>query len=249
MDQQSNQASKTWDEGAAPSNLAINNLIHTLYMKDIPPLASELTKVRIVTYGSQTPNHNRFRFATFPSPLNRPYRWQFPGSLTYRMSPNVLSLLKSTFLRSVVLWSGASQGVLKLTPSNINPKIRFSQSASPLDFPDPRVLGFADIFANPSTGYLILVEIVMNTKDFIWRRTQPVLIFDRTRFKFSVNADAVTLHELGHALGLAHSDPTELALQLPPGTFPTMHATLKPGADTLEKDDINGIRSLYPKAL
>ena len=53
-----------------------------------------------------------------------------------------------------------------------------------------------------------------------------------------INLESVSVHEIGHALGLLHSDVSD-SIMYPYYTQPS-------GPVTLHQDDVDGINALYP---
>lgn len=85
------------------------------------------------------------------------------------------------------------------------------------------------IFNVDDSGFIQSAVIHINAVEFRWRRYQR-----QTHCKIVYqNLDTVILHELGHALGLGHSDQRDSIM------FPS------PTANELSADDIQGIQFLY----
>lgn len=75
--------------------------------------------------------------------------------------------------------------------------------------------------------------IAVNVREYKFHRGDPWFV--RKEKKSDVDLDRLLLHEVGHALGLAHSE-VENAV---------MHDPFHEGQDQLKPDDIEGIRKVY----
>lgn len=84
---------------------------------------------------------------------------------------------------------------------------------------------------SPDTGKILEADIFLNGQHYSWG--------DRTREDVSADLQNIITHELGHVLGLGHSQYR----------LPTMSRTTRPSETRrriLREDDVQGIRRLYP---
>ena len=82
-------------------------------------------------------------------------------------------------------------------------------------------------------GKITAATIVLNSR-YRWCR-KPIGIVLRFSRRSEADLDAVLTHEIGHALGMEHSDIENT----------TMWPLIYPSTATLAQDDVNGICSLY----
>lgn len=95
-----------------------------------------------------------------------------------------------------------------------------------------RPIAYTAVTYNPTTGEIVDADIEMNGEDFVFTT-------DPAKHHWMIDIQNTVTHELGHAVGLDHSDD-ELA---------TMYAASAPGEThkrTLNEDDIAGLCTLYP---
>lgn len=110
--------------------------------------------------------------------------------------------------------------------------ITFHDSKWPYTNSAIETLALTTVFFNPDTGEIYDANVEVNTDT-----TTNTSLFRIGPTDYpNVDLNAVLTHELGHFLGLAHSeDPTA-----------TMYSSYEPGMDTLESDDIQGICASLP---
>lgn len=91
-------------------------------------------------------------------------------------------------------------------------------------------LALTTVFFNPKTGEIYDANVEINSdsvSDFVLQDSGPG----------GIDLDAVLTHELGHFLGLSHSETHPSA---------TMYTSYDPEMVTLEKDDVEGICASLP---
>jgi len=122
----------------------------------------------------------------------------------------------------------ASSAAVGFTPGGENQNtVAFGREA--WDF-EPEALAMTITAWRRDSGELVDADIIVNEKHFVWGDANPDL---------NDLQNALT-HEVGHLLGLAHSDDPEA----------TMFASALEGETskrTLSEDDVAGVASLYPR--
>ena len=98
------------------------------------------------------------------------------------------------------------------------------------------VLAWTNLFSDPATGEILEADIYLNDENFYWGNLDP----SRDHLN-SVRYDegSVLTHEIGHLLGLAHS-------QVSQSTLWDVIAQGETHKRSLHEDDREGLRYLYP---
>ncbi len=117
--------------------------------------------------------------------------------------------------------------------------VRFREVA---DHPDNNIrIGWAEYIDGP--GNLAGTESRWLWTGSFGQTVKSVIVFDLTESWNSTNFYDVALHELGHAMGISHSDlPNQVMSGNRPGTTPYFY---QPGRDVLQPDDIAAARALW----
>jgi PKD repeat protein len=145
-------------------------------------------------------------------------------------------------------WADATGGVLKFEEGPGGILADWDASGSMIV--DPIYLAYTTFNAD-ATNHIASARLVVNANNYDWQRGGFGGVGAAgTDGKRLANLDSVVLHELGHALGLDHSDknPAAIVGNETAGDPPTMNSVIYPNAGTLHTDDIAGIRALYDGA-
>lgn len=129
------------------------------------------------------------------------------------------SLLQS----SITQWNNQSSGKVSISSSSYN-NLKFTQNS---DIFGPGVVGVTQVTSN-AAGVISQADIILNEKNYTFT-TSP------TDSGSSVYLGDVLTHELGHFMGLSHSEVIESSM---------FYSSFR-GQSTLSEDDKSGIRAKY----
>lgn len=226
-------------------------LLTALLLLAPPALAPRSAEAFVCTRSAKRP----FISIWWPT---RTIRWgiRSPGARALSFG-TAKALVEGAFLAweavdcSDVRFEGAGLVPASTTLEELNQVVFVGRGWSAAEGPsrDPNALALTTMTFNSFTGEIAHGVIEVNELDLTDPESTgfPFTDFPATGCPMSDTFDlgAVLTHEVGHFLGLAHTDLTETA----PEVRPTMTARVAPCDATfrsLETDDVDGLCTLYP---
>ena len=184
----------------------------------------------------------------------KPVRWRYGEKLNLAGNPTTASGFPEESFRKAVItglqqWKAASRGNFDFdywqgTDSSIFEANLDQNGLSSIFFAsnskeatDPNVLGFTQVWYNPSTGDLIETDVILNDRDFTPTTSPTDSTYQGHGYGMrpKVHLGNVVTHELGHAAGLSHSGDLNSSM-----LYVEFLDQFKLGCD-----DVAGIRHLY----
>jgi len=187
-------------------------------------------------------------FQPFVSPTQSHYKWNVAaGPVRWSVLPGAPELVRESMLAVTKNWSEATAGVLTFEEGAGG--ISLDWDATGTRIVDTMYLAYT-FFNADNTNRIYASNITINALNFTWQRGGASGVGPVLNGKREANMDTVLMHEVGHALGLDHSDKNAAGIV---GTWsatdlPTMNSIVYPGAETLHSDDDAGIQTLYGAA-
>jgi hypothetical protein len=184
------------------------------------------------------------------SPEKAPTSWLRPGEATvtihWSLDPTAPPMLRESMLFVTDQWSQVTNGVVQFIEGPGDIHVLWDSEGK--HFATNSYLGFASNIMNQDYR-ITQSEIQINAARVTWSRGfDRGIAFDAKTQKWIGNLDSVLLHEVGHSLGLGHSNypADKIVGDTRFGNIPTMNSTLFRGASSLHEDDAAGARYLYP---
>jgi len=182
-------------------------------------------------------------FEFFRTPEGTPCRWDLAKlptqTISWRVSEGSPEILRESMRFACLNWTLASANTINFVEGDGGVVITWAAPEIPEGTPAQTVL-------TTRGSSIVGAEITINTKSFCWvRGTDSTKDANDTRQELDL--DAIVLHEMGHVLGLHHSDENPEATVGATNHFdyPTMNSIVFPSARSLHLDDMAGIRALY----
>lgn len=212
-----------------------------------------ITSIIFLAWGFCRPHQASLAYTLTQTQTGKPVRWQYGQKFYLAGNPSNQSgldfdLIWKSIVGALQQWKQASSGQFNFdywqgtnpkvyTPSQkqdgLNSIFFASQSGKPTD---PNVIGYTQVWYNSENGNILEADIVLNDRDY--HLTDSPL--DTTSSEGSnpkkVFLKNVITHEIGHAIGLSHSNSINSSMLYV--EFSEQHR--------LGCDDWIGTRHLYP---
>jgi len=197
-------------------------------------------------------------YVPFVDQAGKPFSWDVPaqpgGQIVWQADPAAPPILREAMLYATQHWSEATNGKLNFvesaapfTDDGTFFGVTLNWDSSGTRLIDPGFLAYATFSVSASTGRIATSRIVVNAHDYSWHRGEP---YGQTYGAGSTRVadlDGVLLHELGHGIGLDHSDknPAAMVGSSSASNYPTMNSIVFAGIESLHMDDVAGVQALY----
>jgi hypothetical protein len=154
------------------------------------------------------------------------------------------AILRDSMLYATKAWATASNNQIQFIESLGGLNVEWDSTGAKLN--DPFTLATTSMIID-ATGKINRANIVINASRFVFQRNGIRGVGSASQGqKCTADLDAIILHEIGHTLGINHSDlARDLILgDCTHGQLPTMNSVIFPGAETLHFDDESAVATL-----
>lgn len=174
-----------------------------------------------------------FAFEFFLLPDGRACKWDSATIILWKVVPEAPAIARESMLYATQAWNDASAGRLTFAEGDGGVQVVWGMTN-----PNPACLAQSSLHLSGSA--IVGATITVNTRHFSWVRG-PV---PDSAPSGTSDLDPVLLHEMGHVLGLNHSDRTD-GVFVEQQDLPTMNSIIHTSARSLHRDDVTGLRALY----